>query len=240
MVGMPNLVGLDPKYLVAAMNAYRSGTRKHDMMKALLVSLTDPQIKNIALFYALQKPARAQTSVPGDAPAGQAAAAACAGCHGDLGVSGNPATPGLAGQDAHYLAAATRAYKDGSRQDQTMKALAAALDDATIQNLAAYYASQEPQPPNVRRPLTTDEWAQRCDRCHGANGNSTDPRLPALAGQRVEYLERALQAYRSRARSSAEMTAMSAVLTDYEIESLAAYYARQKARAVVYVRMPPR
>ena len=34
---MPNLVGLDPKYLVAATNAYKNGQRRHDMMKALEV-----------------------------------------------------------------------------------------------------------------------------------------------------------------------------------------------------------
>jgi cytochrome c553 len=240
MPGMSSLVGLDPKYLVAAMKAYKSGGRKNELMRGLLAGVADADINNIALYYALQKPARAQTPAPGDPAAGKTAAANCSGCHGDLGVSGNPATPGLAGQDAAYLAAATRAYKDGSRNDETMKALVGSLDDATIQNLAAFYAGQEPQAPNVRKPLTTEEWAQRCDRCHGANGNSTDPRLPALAGQRVEYLESVLKAYRMRARKSPEMAAMSDALTDYEVESLAAYYARQKPRAVMYVTMPSR
>ena len=80
-------------------------------------------------------------------------------------MSGNPANPSLAGQDAQYLAAALRAYKDGSRNDQTMKPLAATLDDNAIRNMSAYYAAQQPQAPNVRKPLTTAEWAQRCDRC---------------------------------------------------------------------------
>jgi cytochrome c553 len=237
---MSSLVGLDPKYLVAAMKAYKSGQRKNELMKALLAGVTDAGINNIALYYALQKPGRAQTPAPGNQAAGKTAAADCAGCHGDLGVSGNPATPSLAGQDAAYFAASMRAYKEGSRDDETMKALATPIDDDTIQNLAAFYASQEPQPPNVRKPLTTDEWAQRCDRCHGSNGNSTDPRLPALAGQRVEYLESVLQAYRTRTRKSPEMAAMSDVLTDYEVENLAAHYARQKPRAVMYVTMPSR
>ena len=90
----------------------------------------------------------------------------------------------------------------------------------------------------VRKPLTTAEWAQRCDRCHGVNGNSTDPRLPALAGQRVDYLEKVLQAYRTGERKSPQMAAMSEVLTDADVENLAAHYARQKARAVVYVTLP--
>jgi cytochrome c553 len=238
MAGMPSLVGLDPKYLVAAMKAYKSGQRKNEMMKSALAAVTDADLSNIALYYALQRPARAQTPTAGDPSAGKAAAGGCAGCHGDKGVSGNPANPSLAGQDSQYLAAALRAYKDGSRNDEMMKGLAAPLDEAATKNLAAYYANQQPQPTNVRKPLTTAEWAQRCDRCHGVDGNSTDPRLPALAAQRVDYLEKVLHAYRTGERKSSQMAAMSDALTEADVDNLAAYYARQKARAVVYVILP--
>jgi cytochrome c553 len=238
MPGTPSLVGLDPKYLVAAMKAYKSGQRKNDTMKSMLSAVTDADLSNIALYYALQKPARAQTPAAGDSAAGKAAAAACAGCHGDKGVSGNPAIPSLAGQDAQYLAVALRAYKEGTRSDETMKGLAASLDEAAAKNLTAFYANQQPQPTNVRKPLTTAEWAQRCDRCHGVDGNSTDPRLPALSAQRVDYLEKVLHAYRTGERKSPQMAAMSDVLTEADVENLAGYYARQKARAVVYVVLP--
>ena len=240
MPGMPSLVALDPKYLVAAMKAYKSGQRKDDVMKSMLSSVADADLSNIALYYALQKPARAQTPAAGDPTAGKAAAAACAGCHGDQGVSGNPANPSLAGQDSQYLAAALKAYKDGTRGDETMKGLAGSLDESAMKNLAAYYAAQPPQAPKVSKPLTTAEWVQRCDRCHGVNGNSTDPRLPALAAQRVDYLEKVLHAYRTGERKSLQMAAMSDVLTQADVENLAAYYSRQKARAVVYVMLPPK
>ncbi|MBI3371882.1 MAG: c-type cytochrome [Betaproteobacteria bacterium] len=235
--GMPSLVSFAPKYLVAAMKAYKGGQRKHDMMKSLLGAVSDADMDNVALYYALQKPARAQTPVTGNPTAGKAAAAAaaCAGCHGNLGVSGNPITPSLAGQDAQYLAAAIKEYKDGSRSDDTMKGPVASLDDRAMKDLAAFYATQQPQPPNVRAPLTVAEWAQRCDRCHGVNGNSTDPLSPALAGQRQDYLEKVLHDYRTRARKSPPMAAMSDVLAEVDIENLAAHYARQKARAVVFV-----
>lgn len=239
MPGTPNLVGLDPKYLVAAMKSYKNGQRKNDVMKPMIAAVAEPELNNIALYFALQKPARAQTPVAGDQAAGKAAAAACAGCHGENGVSGNPAIPSLAGQDAQYLAAALRAYKDGARSDETMKGLAATLDDAGARNLAAFYANQQPQPTNVRKPLSTAEWAQRCDRCHGVNGNSTDPRLPALAAQRVDYLAKTLHAYRTGDRKSPQMAAMSDVLTEIDVENLAAYYAGQNARAVVYVIVLP-
>jgi cytochrome c553 len=234
--GMPSLVGLDPKYLVAVMKAYKGGQRKHEMMKTMLSAITEVDLNSIALYYALQKPARAQNPNPGDQAAGKAAAAAaCAGCHGDQGVSGNPATPSLAGQDAQYLAAALRAYKDAARSDETMKALAEPLDDNAMKNLAAFYAAQEPRPLNVRKPLTTAEWAQRCDRCHGINGNSTDPRIPGLAAQRADYMEKVLHAYRNGERRNTTMAAMSSELTEADVDNLAAHYARQKARAVVYV-----
>ena len=237
---MPSLAGLDPKYLVAAMTSYKNGQRKHEMMKSMLAPIRDADLNDVALYYALQSPARAQTPASGNQAAGRAAAAACSGCHGAEGVSGNPATPSLAGQDARYLAAAIRGYKDGSRDDATMKGLVASLDDGAINDLAAFYASQRPQAPNVRKPLTTAEWAQRCDRCHGVNGNSTDPRSPALAAQRLDYLSKVLQAYRTGVRKSPEMAAMAAVLSEEDVEKLAAHYARQKARAFVYVISPPR
>jgi cytochrome c553 len=236
---MPNLVGLDPKYLVATMKAYKGGQHKSDVMKTMLANVTDAEMDNIALFYALQKPARAQTPAPGDAAAGKGVAAACAGCHGESGTSTEPAMPSLAGQDAQYLAAVLKAYKDGSRSDATMKSVATSLDDRAIRDVAAFYASQQPRP-LARQRLTAAEWAQKCDRCHGVDGNSTDPRSPALAAQRVEYLERVMHAYQTGARKSVAMAAMSGVLTDADVENLAAHYARQKARAVVYVMLPSR
>jgi cytochrome c553 len=236
--GTPSLVGLDPKYLAAAIGAYKTGERKNDIMKALVAGVSDADAKNMALYYALQKPAKAATPSAGDAAAGKKAAAACAGCHGEQGVSASPDTPSLAGQDSQYLAAALAAYKDGSRANDVMKGPAAALDGAAAKNLAAHYAALTPQAPRVARPLTPAQLAERCDRCHGVNGNSTDPRAPALAAQRADYLEKALAAYRSGARKSTAMAAMTELLGDADIEALAAHYARQKARAVIYVPVP--
>jgi cytochrome c553 len=235
--GMPNLVGLDPKYLVAAVKAYKSGQRKHDMMKTLVSAVTDAELDSIALFYALQKPAKAKTPSPGNQAAGKTAAVACAGCHGEGGVSTGTA-PSLAGQDAQYFMDAMKSYKDGTRKDDAMKAPAASVDEAGAKNLAAYYANQAPQAPKVRKPMTIEEMAERCDRCHGVGGNSTDPRSPALAAQRQEYLERVMRGYQKGERKSTAMSAMLDGVSDGDIEALAAYYARQKARSVVYVPLP--
>jgi cytochrome c553 len=238
--GMPSLVGLDPKYFLLAANAYKSGQRKNDLMKSLVAPLNDETLNAIALYYALQKPAKAQTPAAGNAAAGKSAAAACAACHGDQGVSGNPATPSIAGQDAQYVATALGAYKDGTRKDESMKGPAAALDERSTRDIAAYYAGQQPQPLNVRRPLTLAEWVERCDRCHGPSGNSTDPLIPRLSAQRAEWLETVLHAYRTGARKSTAMAAMSALLSEGDVREIAQHYARQTARGVTYVVLPPR
>jgi cytochrome c553 len=236
--GTPNLTGLDPKYFVAAMNAYKGGQRKHDLMKSFATALNDADTKGVALYFALQKAAPAQTPSTGDVAAGKAAATVCAGCHGEQGVSTNPANPSLAGQDAQYAAGAIRAYKDGTRAEETMKLAASALGDKAIADIAAYYATQPPRQPKVDKPLALSEWVQRCDRCHGINGNSIDPRTPALAGQRVEYLQKALEAYQGGQRRNSVMAAMSGSLTDADVAGLAAHYARQKPRAFVFVMVP--
>src|SRR6516165_2326172 len=148
MPGTPSLVGLDPQYLLAAMKAYVAGQRKNAVMKALLSGVGGAELNNMALYYAQQVPSRAPTPSVGDASAGKAASATCDGCHSQQAVSANPAWPGLAGQDAKYLAAATEAYKNGSRTDEIMKGLAASLNQDTINNLASYYASLHPEQPS--------------------------------------------------------------------------------------------
>jgi DmsE family decaheme c-type cytochrome len=117
--GMPSLAGMNPEYLVPAMKAYVNGDRKHRLMKALLVGLSDAELKKIADFYGDQSPTRAQTPPIGDPSAGRSAAALCTGCHGAEGASIDRAWPMLAGQDSQYLAAAINAYKSGSR-DKTI------------------------------------------------------------------------------------------------------------------------
>jgi DmsE family decaheme c-type cytochrome len=148
--GMPSLAGLEPQYLVAAMKAYTNGERKHAIMKSLLTGLSGAELNGIANYYAAQKPARAQTPSFGDTTAGKAASAACEGCHSAQAVAGNPTWPGLAGQDARYFADTMHYYKNGSRSDQIMKPLVDSLnlDDKTINDLAAYYASLTPAQPH--------------------------------------------------------------------------------------------
>ncbi len=80
----------------------------------------------------------------GDVAAGKAKAAVCAGCHGPAGVAVIPTYPNLAGQNEAYLVSALKAYKNKERnggQAMIMQGQAAALNDADIANVAAYFSS---------------------------------------------------------------------------------------------------
>jgi cytochrome c553 len=82
------------------------------------------------------------TATAGDAAAGQAKFAVCAGCHGPTGA-GNEALkyPKLAGLEAAYVTAQLKAFKSGARDNATMKAMTAGLNDADMENLGAYVAT---------------------------------------------------------------------------------------------------
>ena len=65
----------------------------------------------------------------------------CAACHGAEGISANPIWPNLAGQKDAYLVKQLNDFKSGARKDPVMAGMAAALSDADIANISAYYAS---------------------------------------------------------------------------------------------------
>lgn len=64
-----------------------------------------------------------------------------------------------------------------------------------------------------------------CSTCHGAAGISSTALTPNLAGQREDYLVKALKDFRSGARKNSMMNMMAGNLSDSDIENLAAYYA---------------
>jgi len=99
-------------------------------------------MKNVVLSMAALALAGSVVSAnAGDIEAGKAKSATCAGCHGGNGISMVPMYPNLAGQKEQYLVKQLKAFRDGSRTDPTMGAMAKPLSDADIDNLAAYYAS---------------------------------------------------------------------------------------------------
>lgn len=78
-----------------------------------------------------------------DLDAGKSQAqAVCAACHGANGISVSDGIPNLAGQRATYLENQLRAWKDGSRKNGVMNAVAAQLTPGDMANLAAHFAAQ--------------------------------------------------------------------------------------------------
>jgi cytochrome c553 len=75
--------------------------------------------------------------------------------------------------------------------------------------------------------------AQVCNVCHGANGLSTLPNAPHLAGQPAIYFGEQMKAYRSGKRSHEVMGVIAKSLTDAEIENLAVWYESIKLTADV-------
>ena len=130
------------------------------------------------------------------------------------------------------------AYLEGKRTNEKMFEAVENLDDSEISDLGTFFALQEPVRRNVRTPLTPEQWIDRCERCHGLDGNSTDPRFPMLAGQDRTYLASALQAYAGTARNSSTMHAMAEPLSDADIERIVEYYSTREPKSVVYMQIP--
>lgn len=70
--------------------------------------------------------------------------------------------------------------------------------------------------------------ATSCAGCHGAAGISNNPDWPNLTGQKEQYLQIQLRAFRDGLRSNSIMNAMAKTLTDADIDNLAAHFARLK------------
>ena len=236
--GMPSLTAQDPEYFMTSMMAYVDGSRKHNLMKRLVGTLDEATIKEMGVFYAVQQPLQTETQGDGDINAGKRLAEDCGSCHGADGNAKNPAMPTLAGQDSKYFIKAMKHYKDGTRKHQKMFEAVEALNEQEMIDLATYYAAQEPRRRDVRMPLNSTEWIKRCERCHGIDGNSSDPRFPMLAGQDETYLRTALKAYATDERESSTMHAMADPLSAMDIERIAAYFASQQPKAVVYMQLP--
>ena len=160
--------------------------------------------------------------------------ALCAGCHGENGISEMANTPSLAGQPDLYFQWQLVFFRSGVRKNEIMGPIAETLTNEDVRNLAAYYAAL-PQPP-AKSGDTADDLAakgkeaaagRRCASCHTDNYAGTKA-TARIAGQREDYLVKALHDYKSGARSGGGMAAMADVaypLSEEEIAALAHYLA---------------
>jgi len=72
---------------------------------------------------------------------------------------------------------------------------------------------------------------EKCQLCHGKEGEASSSIYPRLAGQNKNYLIKQLKNFRDGKRKSDTMSEMAKGLTDAQIEALAEYFASKSAKS---------
>jgi cytochrome c553 len=163
----------------------------------------------------------------------------CVACHGEQGVSRAPEFPNLAGQSGAAIYKQLNDYRTGSRTHPLMTDIAKALDEATLADIAAYYAAQPKRnadpatlaesPPAIVRLVELGDPSRNippCASCHRP-GSGGPIETPILSEQGKEYLVLQLKTYAAGDRRNdvyGRMRAIAAKLTPTEMDGLAAYY----------------
>ncbi|MGJ4890378.1 c-type cytochrome [Bradyrhizobium sp. HKCCYLS3077] len=180
--------------------------------------------------------ALALLSVPAEAAdieAGKAKAEVCTGCHGENGISQTQNIPSLAGQPDQFIQWQLVFFRAGTRKNEAMKPIVDQLTNEDIRNLGAYFASLQPaksppdDDPDLSKKGAEAAAGRRCASCHLDSYAGTKG-VARLAGQREEYLVKALHDYKSGQRvggSQAAMTDVAYPLSAEEITALAHYLA---------------
>ena len=150
---VPKIAGQSAKYIAAALNAYRTGERKHPTMRGIADSLSEQDIADVSAYYEKlgAEDRKPLADKPNREPDAQVAAllqkAACASCHGaNLSKPIDPSYPKIAGQNNDYLFVALKAYKtqgnpNVGRTNGVMGAIAKQFSNAELKALAIYVAS---------------------------------------------------------------------------------------------------
>jgi cytochrome c553 len=183
----------------------------------------------LGLLMLAYAPARAA-----DVAAGKEKAELCVGCHGDNGISRMENIPSLAAQPDQFIQWQLVFFRAGARKNEQMQPILAQINNDDIRNLGAYFASLTPPkaPAPDDNPDLSEKGKQaaagrRCASCHTDSYAGTKA-VARVAGQREEYLVKALHDYKSGVRSGGGMAAMADVaypLSEEEIEALAHYLA---------------
>ncbi|SJZ83200.1 Cytochrome c553 [Enhydrobacter aerosaccus] len=157
----------------------------------------------------------------------------CAACHGKDGVSVTEGVPSLAAQPDVFIQYQLVFIRDGGRTVEAMQEIAKKLTDDNIRDLGAYYAAL-PAPPPIASDAHVDDAAvaaliqpRHCDSCHKSDF-SGQGETARLAGQRPDYLVKALSDFRAakrRGRGMGTMMEVSVTLRDEDIRMIATYLA---------------
>ena len=149
----PKLAGQSASYLYFQLKVLKSGERKSPVMNAQAAPLSDQDMKDLAAYFAAQKPSPGVGSPDAVKVAEKLYRAgdagrqlpACLACHGPGGAGNDGAGyPRIGGQHAKYTSKVLRDLRGLAgapiphQNLQTMAAVAAKLTDAEIDALASY------------------------------------------------------------------------------------------------------
>lgn len=151
---VPMISGQTSKYLVAALNAYKKGERKHPSMRGVSQTLSDQDIADISAYYSTHGVAAGAKPAPKPAePTAKVAEllkkGACMSCHGDnFSKPIDPSYPKIGGQHADYLFVALKAYKvEGNptvgRSNGIMGGIVKQFSTAELKALSGYIGDIE-------------------------------------------------------------------------------------------------
>jgi cytochrome c553 len=168
-------------------------------------------------------------------PALQEQLAVCAGCHGENGVPNMERTPSLAGHPVLYTQIQLFLFREGQRVNEAMNAVTAGMSDDRLTELAEHYAKLPPVPPSAAPDPALDargrETAEShyCGACHLPDYAGRD-QMPRLAGQREDYLLKALRDYKTGARAGdgAQMAEVVYGLGEEDLKAVAHHIAHFK------------
>jgi len=184
-------------------------------------------LAGLACLGAVTPAARAQTFEQRLAP--------CVACHGEQGQSSLPEVPSLGAQPAPYLLIQLYLFRGRQRLVEVMNEAAKDFSDDDLKTFSDFIAKLPPPRPadgDVDRARIDRGQAlvrqYRCDFCHSPDLAGRD-NIPRLAGQREDYLIKAMREYKSNARPGydASMADVLARISDAEILDLAYFAARQ-------------
>jgi len=169
-----------------------------------------------------------------DVAAGKEKAELCVACHGEAGISQTENIPSLAAQPDQFIQWQLVFFRSGTRKNEQMQPIVEQINNDDIRNLGAYFASLTPPKastpddnPDLSKKGAQAAVGRRCASCHTDSFAGTKA-VARLAGQREEYLLKALHDYKSGVRSGGGMAAMAEVaypLSEEEITALAHYLA---------------
>ena len=168
-------------------------------------------------------------------------AIACVACHGVDG-SGNAQAryPALSSMPSAYIVKQLEDFKSGTRNNTTMREIAAGMSAQEMLVAANYYAAlPRPKGKTVQASPADFERGARlavngawdrdlppCFKCHGVNGTGIAPYFPPLAGQHAGYIVQQLQDWRAGKRKNDAIGLMKVVadrLNDEDIRALGEY-----------------